>query len=321
MSISQIAITNADQNTIVAYINNYRAKHQSPPLTWDVSPANFAQNWSYYLLSNNLFQHSNSKLYGENLSYFQGYKATPLELILKSVDVWYNEISMYDFNNSGYQNGTGHFTCLIWKSSTKFGIGISINKTSNEVVISMNTSPPGNILGQFAVNVLPIASVPGPAPLPEPMPEPTPTPVPTPTPTPVPTPTPIPVPTPTPTPVPTPTPIPLPEPTPLPEPEPQPEPEPTPLNPYINIKTAIASAIYEVIYNMQQNFPKFTILMRLQNIIDNISSIPDTYFDNKAATIETLRNIQRAMRRNYSKYVVVRLLDSIATQIKQSIAS
>jgi hypothetical protein len=72
---------------------------------------------------------------------------------------------------------------------------------------------------------------------------------------------------------------------------------------------------------MQQNFPKFTILMRLQNIIDNISSIPDTYFDNKAATIETLRNIQRAMRRNYSKYVVVRLLDSIATQIKQSIAS
>ncbi len=263
MSISQIAITNADQNTIVAYINNYRAKHQSPPLTWDVSPANFAQNWSYYLLSNNLFQHSNSKLYGENLSYFQGYKATPLELILKSVDLWYNEISMYDFNNPGYQNGTGHFTCLIWKSSTKFGIGISINKTSNEVVISMNTSPPGNILGQFAVNVLPISSIPGPIPLPE----------------------------------------------------------PTPLNPYINIKNTIASAIYEVIYNMQQNFPKFTILMRLQNIIDNISSIPDIYFDNKAATIETLRNIQRAMRRNYSKYVVVRLLDSIATQIKQSIAS
>ena len=156
MPIVQIALGSADKQLITDYINQYRALHDSPPLTWDDQLASFADNWSSYLLKNNGFYHSNNKLYGENLAYFQGYNATPVELIKKSIDLWYDEIRMYDFNASQYTSGTGHFTCLVWKASRLHGFGYSYNTTTKEVVISMNTSPPGNIIGQFKENVLPL---------------------------------------------------------------------------------------------------------------------------------------------------------------------
>jgi len=104
---------------------------------------------------NNLFEHSGSSIYGENLAYFQGYGSDTITLLKKAIDNWYNEVSLYDFKNPGFSSKTGHFTCLIWKSSTKFGMGISLNIDTNTVDITMNTSPAGNILGEFEQNVLP----------------------------------------------------------------------------------------------------------------------------------------------------------------------
>lgn len=182
MSIQQPTITPEQKTEITNYINNYRARHQSPPLTWDETIATFAQQWSFYLLSNNLFQHSGSALYGENLAYFEGYGNDIVVLLKKAIDNWYNEITLYDFTNPGYKQGTGHFTCLVWKSSTKFGMGFSIDPSNNNKVdITFNTEPPGNYQGQFAQNVLaPTGTTP--LPLPTPTPSPTPTPIPIPTP-------------------------------------------------------------------------------------------------------------------------------------------
>jgi hypothetical protein len=182
MSIQQPTITLEQKNEITNYINNYRARHQSPPLTWDETIATFAQQWSFYLLSNNLFQHSGSALYGENLAYFEGYGNDIVVLLKKAIDNWYNEITLYNFTNPGYKQGTGHFTCLVWKSSTKFGMGFSIDPSNNNKVdITFNSEPPGNYQGQFAQNVLaPTGTTP--LPLPTPTPSPTPTPIPIPTP-------------------------------------------------------------------------------------------------------------------------------------------
>ena len=141
MSIQQITLTIDQKNEIANYINQYRANHQSPPLIWDDTIASFSQQWSFYLLSNNLFQHSGSALYGENLAYFEGYGSDLITLLKKAVDNWYNEISLYDFNNPGFSTTTGHFTCLVWKSSTRFGMGFSIDTNGNKVDITMNTSP------------------------------------------------------------------------------------------------------------------------------------------------------------------------------------
>jgi hypothetical protein len=107
-------------------------------------------------------------------------------LLKKSVDNWYNEIFLYNFNIPLFSSVTGHFTCLIWKSSTSFGFGFSKN-LAGEVIISYNCSPPANISGQFSQNVLPpITSVPIPVPIPIPIPPPTPVPIPPPTPVPIP---------------------------------------------------------------------------------------------------------------------------------------
>jgi len=187
MSIQQITFTTEQKSEITNYINDYRTKHQSPPIIWDDTIASFSQQWAYYLLSNNLFQHSGSALYGENLAYFEGYGSDIVTLLKKAVDNWYNEISLYDFNNPGFSSGTGHFTCLVWKSTTRFGMGLSINTIGNKVDITMNTSPPGNYQGQFQQNVLPPIT-PNPTPAPAPAPTPTPAPAPTPTPTPAPAP-------------------------------------------------------------------------------------------------------------------------------------
>jgi hypothetical protein len=87
--------------------------------------------------------------------------------------MWYQEIEYYDFNKPGFKSSTGHFTCLVWKDSKKFGMGISISDKT--VVVSFNTSPPGNIIGEFETNVLPKdTTIPTPTPTPIPQSEPVP---------------------------------------------------------------------------------------------------------------------------------------------------
>lgn len=193
MSITQPTLTTEQKNEITSYVNIYRAIHQAPPLTWDDTIASFSQQWSFNLVSNGIFVHSKTPIYGENLAYFQGYGTDVMTLIKKSIDNWYNEVTKYDFNAPGFSDATGHFTCMVWLSSTKFGMGISLNDSTNAVDVVMNTSPPGNVIGEFQQNVLPSNG----------SPTPTPTPIPTPTPNPTPIPTPIPIPPPihTPSPV------------------------------------------------------------------------------------------------------------------------
>jgi hypothetical protein len=182
MSIVQPAISKYIIDEITLYINSYRARHYSPPLTWNPNIANFSQQWSYYLVSNNLFKHSGSASYSENLAMFQGYGTDILMLFKKSIDSWYNENENYNYSKGQFSSDTGHFTCLVWKSTTSFGMGISINSATNTVDVVFNASPPGNIIGEFQENVLSPNVIPIPNPVPTPVPVPVPAPVPAPVP-------------------------------------------------------------------------------------------------------------------------------------------
>ena len=180
MSIIQHVLTGAQITEITSYINNYRSLNQSPPLVWDANILIASNQWSQYLLTNNLFQHSGNQQYGENLAYFEGYGTDAMTLLKKSVDSWYNEISSYNFTKPGFSEATGHFTCLVWAASTNFAISITIDITTTAADIVFNTSPPGNVQGKYQNNVLPIdpsVPVPGPSPLPVPVPVPGPTPI------------------------------------------------------------------------------------------------------------------------------------------------
>lgn len=131
-------------------------------MSYDNNIAQTSQTWANYLLANNLFQHSGSSLYGENLAYFRNYKLDMLSIIKLSIDMWYNEVSLYDFNAATFTEASGHFTCLVWKSSVKVGIGYSYDSNTDTAIVIMNTSPPGNVYGQFKTNVLPLISNPTP---------------------------------------------------------------------------------------------------------------------------------------------------------------
>lgn len=151
--IYQPPLTDSQKMEMTEYVNQYRKAHQAPNLVWDETIANYSQTWSNYLITNNLFQHSGSQMYGENLAYFKGYGTDTMTLLKLSIDLWYKEIAYYNFNKPGFSDETGHFTCLVWKNSKTFGMGISI--LDDTVVVSFNTSPPGNIVGEFDKNVLP----------------------------------------------------------------------------------------------------------------------------------------------------------------------
>ena len=154
------SLTPAQKTEITSHINAYRAKHQSPPLVWDDTIATFSQEWSLQLLTNNDFSHSGNNQYGENLAYYKGYGTDTMKLLKKSIDAWYNEVTLYNYSKPRYSSGTGHFTCLVWKSSTKYALGISIDLATATAIITMNTSPPGNVAGKYQENVLPLTILP-----------------------------------------------------------------------------------------------------------------------------------------------------------------
>ena len=80
MSSNTTSDLSVDQiNQIVAYVNKYRAMNQSPPMVFNNSISSFSKQWSNYLLTNNLFKHSETKLYGENLAFFRRYCCIPFD--------------------------------------------------------------------------------------------------------------------------------------------------------------------------------------------------------------------------------------------------
>ena len=229
-------ITIQEITEITKYINVYRARHQAPDLAWAGEIATISQQWADYLLANKLFQHStNTAKYGENLAYYKGYGKDVMVLLKKAVDDWYKEVTAYDYNKAVFSSATGHFTCLVWKSSTTYGMGIAINASTGEVDVVMNTYPPGNYVGQFKENVLPPL---GPGP----------------TPTPIPVPVPLPVPAPVPVPLPVPVPVPVP-------------------NPFQTNKRAIIDSLYKIVSAVQNNQSKSIIIKMIYDLISFISKI------------------------------------------------
>lgn len=77
--------------------------------------------------------------------------------IEQATDSWYNEIKSYDWNNQGFTQDTGHFTQLVWRSTTTVGFGAAIGYDGSLYCIYVvgRYSPPGNYEGQFEDNVYP----------------------------------------------------------------------------------------------------------------------------------------------------------------------
>ncbi|HON82481.1 MAG TPA: CAP domain-containing protein [Methanoregulaceae archaeon] len=129
--------------------NYYRNKVTGaniPNLVWSTTLATSAEKWAYYLGGNNLFQHSGG--HSENLA--AGYTSWT-----SAIDGWGSEESNFiyaPFGNAASKTGNwhdvGHYTQIVWKTTTQCGCGCAPHPTYGTVYVCQY-APAGNIFGYY----------------------------------------------------------------------------------------------------------------------------------------------------------------------------
>jgi glioma pathogenesis-related protein 2 len=151
------ATTPQFQAEALAEANAFRAKHHAPPLVMEPELNDYAKARASSRSEQEQLKAGHTGLRaqtGENIYWGGGSEALPGSEAVKS---WYEEISAYDFAAAQFSPSAGHFTQLVWKGSTKVGIGRAAGQGSEffETYIVFVFEERGNIQGDFADNVLP----------------------------------------------------------------------------------------------------------------------------------------------------------------------
>jgi uncharacterized protein YkwD len=152
-------VSAAEQETILALHNQYRAAAGVAPLGWDDQLASDAQTWVDALVARGgTLAHSNpadpndpdtgqAKGEGENLAGGQSAATAPTQ--------WYEEKPLFDAaqNKSGFNDTNpdwvnwGHYTQMMWSATTKIGCGTAPGPRYQ--ITSCRYSPPGNFDGEL----------------------------------------------------------------------------------------------------------------------------------------------------------------------------
>uniref|UniRef100_A0A7M5X626 SCP domain-containing protein n=2 Tax=Clytia hemisphaerica TaxID=252671 RepID=A0A7M5X626_9CNID len=147
--------------------NMYRFRHTDNLLSWDHMLQNSAQLYAEQLAQTEEFEHSEQPGIGENLYFaFNSGGVTREGSCNRALDLWYDEIENYDFGSGTSLNGKviGHFTQMVWMTTTKIGIGMAINGDGTKIYVVAQYSPPGNFIGQYTEQVKPLrCAIPRPA--------------------------------------------------------------------------------------------------------------------------------------------------------------
>ncbi|XP_065647709.1 uncharacterized protein LOC105846415 isoform X4 [Hydra vulgaris] len=136
--------------------NVFRKIHNVPELQLNAELSASAQKYAVYLSSIQRLQHSNVADEGENLGFqcFSDEKEASAANIVKD---WYSEVCQhnYNFGGEGSQN-TAHFTQVVWKSSTLFGMGKATSEKDGLICTYFvaRYKPRGNIVSKYKENVL-----------------------------------------------------------------------------------------------------------------------------------------------------------------------
>lgn len=129
--------------------NKYRCLHGVPPMTWSDEIARNAQAWA--TSTQGQMQHSPAS----SRRYEGGFESLGENLAgtttASAVDMWYSEIQ-HSQNGlvDSFSNSTGHYTQVVWKSSTSLGCGIY-----NQLLVCQY-GPAGNVDGRYSEVVGPV---------------------------------------------------------------------------------------------------------------------------------------------------------------------
>jgi uncharacterized protein YkwD len=144
--------------------NAVRAEVFVKALTWSVSLAEYAQQWADTLAQDCSFSHRPSNPYGENLAMRGSSKSFPVSTPANVVSAWAAEKDCWTYgtfmgtdscNSTCVQalnsSGCGHYTQIVWSTTTSVGCGRSTCTKSNlyyEIWVC-NYDPKGNYTGQY----------------------------------------------------------------------------------------------------------------------------------------------------------------------------
>ena len=123
--------------------NVYRTEVGIENLTWSDELAQSATEWAEELAKTCAFEHSTGN-YGENL-----WKGTAGAFsITQVVDSWGSEKQDYNYNENSCAVGAvcGHYTQIVWESTTEVGCGTA-TCDGWDVWVCQYT-PAGNVIGQ-----------------------------------------------------------------------------------------------------------------------------------------------------------------------------
>lgn len=134
------------------------------PMTWSNELAEYAQQWADMLKSMNCaFMHRSNPPYGENIATFGAAPVQPNSTSQDAVDGWAGEVDCWTYGtilgtekcpaacySQLSSDGCGHYTQIVWRSSTEVGCGFaSCTKSgTNWDLWVCNYRKQGNIVGQ-----------------------------------------------------------------------------------------------------------------------------------------------------------------------------
>lgn len=143
---SQNNSTQNIQNQILDQHNYYRQLQGVPDLIWSDELAADAQLWANKLAASEQMMHSNMQ-WGENI-YYSTVFSNPKDV----VDTWATEQKYYKGEPVSSQTVHlyGHYTQIIWSSTTHIGCAYSVSANGNYYWVC-EYSPPGNYIGRKPV--------------------------------------------------------------------------------------------------------------------------------------------------------------------------
>ncbi len=148
-----------DSKRIISYANFFRYKHGANSLTYNEQISkSTSQVLAEKVAEAGAVQHITNST-GCNIAVFsrRNLKVNMFEntlIILDAIDLWYDEINLYDWESPGFSYVTGYFTQLVWVSTHKIGIGFAVNPKLGRAVVVANFDPPGNNKFEFKKNVI-----------------------------------------------------------------------------------------------------------------------------------------------------------------------
>jgi hypothetical protein len=132
---------------LLAAHNAYRANLGLQPLQWSDQLAEKAQSWAEHLAEIGQLEHSGS---GQNLAM----ATAGTQSLTQLVDLWGSEQAYFtngnfpDISSTGNWMDVGHYSQMVWKTTTEVGCGFAENYGRDVLVCDYD--PPGNVMGERA---------------------------------------------------------------------------------------------------------------------------------------------------------------------------